>query len=77
MGNSRDNFTPNKDYTNAKKILKNGKIVAGGAINCVLAVKLNFTPVGEIYYTSDETEVLHAPYARILIKHKKVGDENE
>ena len=77
LGNSRDNFTPNKDYTNAKNILKNGKIVAGGAINCVLAVKLNFTPVGEIYYTSDETEVLHAPYARILIKHKKVGDENE
>ena len=72
LGNSRDNFTPNKDYTNPKKVLKDGKIVNGGAINCVLAIKKDKKPIGEIYYTSDNVDYLVAPYARILIKNKRI-----
>ena len=71
LGNSRDNFTPNKDYYNAKKVLKDGKIVNGNAINCVLAIKRETQPQGEIYYTSDNTPYLIAPYARILIRSKR------
>ena len=48
MGNSRDNFTPNKDYTDPKKVLKNGKMLNGNAINCVLAIKRNTKPGGHI-----------------------------
>lgn len=71
LGNSRDNFTPNKDYINAKKVLKDGKVVNGNAINCVLTIKRETKPQGEIYYTSDNTPYLVAPYARILIRRKK------
>ncbi len=71
LGNSRDNFTPNKDYHNAKKVLKDGKVVNGNAINCVLTIKRETKPQGEIYYTSDNTPYLVAPYARILIRRKK------
>lgn len=71
LGNSRENFTPTKDYINAKKVLKDGKIVNGNAINCVLAIKREDRPIGEIYYTSDNTPFLVAPYARILIRNKK------
>lgn len=68
LGNSRDNFTPTKDYINPKKHLKNGKIMAGGAINCVLAIEQNTKPTDTIYYTSDNSKYLVPPYARILIK---------
>jgi len=74
LGNSRDNFTPNKDYTNPKKILKDGKISNGGAINCVLSISKNNKPEG-VYYTSDNSNYLTAPYARILIKNKKIQSE--
>ena len=67
LGNSRENFTPIKDYTNPKKILKNGKIVNGGAINCVLAINVKEKP-DDIYYISDNSDYLIAPYARILIE---------
>lgn len=70
LGNSRDNFTPNKDYINPKKIMKNGNIKNGNAINCVLAIKTNLLPVNTTYYTADKTKYLIAPYARIIIKHK-------
>ena len=72
LGNSRDNFTPNRDYINPKKHLKNGKIVNGGAINCVLAIEQDTSPTGTVYYTSDNSKYLVPPYARILIR-KKVG----
>ena len=71
LGNSRDNFTPNKDYINPKKHLKNGKVANGGAINCVLAIEQNTVPVGIVYYTSDNSKYLVPPYARILIRRKK------
>jgi hypothetical protein len=71
IGNSRDNFTPNKDYINPKKIMKDGRIVNGGAINCVLTIETSDKPVGEIYYTSDNSKYLIPPYARILIKRRK------
>ncbi|MCQ2341479.1 MAG: adenine-specific methyltransferase EcoRI family protein [Paludibacteraceae bacterium] len=70
LGNSRDNFTPNKDYINPIKVLKDGKCVNGGAINCVLAIRLHDAPMGEIYYTSQNVPFLTAPYARILIRKK-------
>lgn len=70
LGNSRENFTPNKDYINPKKILKNGNIVNGGAINCVLAINVKEKPNG-IYYISDNSDYLIAPYARILIEFKE------
>lgn len=71
LGNSRENFIPNKYYTNAKKVLKDGKVVNGNAINCVLAIKVEERPIGEIYYISDNTQFLIAPYARILIRKKQ------
>lgn len=72
LGNSRDNFTPNKVYINAKKIMKNGERLNGNAINCVLAINQIKKPIDTIYYTSDNSDYLVAPYARILIKNKKV-----
>ena len=67
LGNSRDNFTPTKDYINPKKHKPNGDIVNGKAINCVLAIDYINKPKG-IYYTSDNSNYLFAPYARALIK---------
>jgi len=72
LGNSRENFTPNKDYINPKKILKNGEIKNGNAINCVLAIETKNKPVDLIYYISDNSKYLIAPYARILIRDKRV-----
>lgn len=69
LGNSRDNFIPNKDYINPKKHLLTGKICNGNAINCVLALNTKVQP-NKIYYTSDNSDYLIAPYARILIKNK-------
>lgn len=69
LGNSRDNFTPNKDYVNPKKHLLTGKTCNGNAINCVLAINTKILPK-KIYYTSDNSDYLIAPYARILIKKK-------
>ena len=70
LGNSRDNFTPTKDYINPKKHLKNGSVVNGGAINCVLALETDKLPFNQIYYTSENSKYLLPPYARIIIKNK-------
>ena len=70
LGNSRDNFTPQKDYINPQKHTKDGKVVSGGAINCVLAIEVEAKPIGTVYYTSDNSKYLIPPYARILIKRK-------
>lgn len=70
LGNSRENFTPSKDYINPKKHTKDGRVVNGGAINCVLAIEYDEEPVGTVYYTSDNSKYLVPPYARILIKKK-------
>lgn len=69
LGNSRENFTPNKTYLNPKKVLKNGNIINGNAINCVLAIEVENKPT-DIHYTSDNSKYLIAPYARVLIKRK-------
>ena len=53
LGNSRENFMPNKDYILPKKILKDSKIVDGGAINCVLAIETDKKPENTIYYIAD------------------------
>lgn len=66
LGNSRDNFTPTKDYVNPKKHTSSG-VINGNAINCVLAIKMNSIPTG-IWYSSDNEPILFAPYARVLIK---------
>ena len=71
LGNSRENFTPTKDYVNPIKVLKNGNTMNGNAINCVLAIARETQPFNEIYYTSDNAKYLVAPYARILIRRKK------
>ena len=70
LGNSRENFTPNKDYIKPIKVLKDGKKVNGNAINCVLAIESKTKPINMIYYTSENVPYLIAPYARILIKKK-------
>lgn len=75
LGNSRENFTPSKDYVNPKKIMKDGKIVDGGAINCVLALENDEKPIGQVYYTSDNSKYLIAPYARILIRKRQLKPE--
>ncbi|KUK98867.1 MAG: ecoRIM [Parcubacteria bacterium 32_520] len=71
LGNSRDNFTPNKNYQNPYKILRDGTKQNGNAINCVLAIESKIKPDG-IYYISDNSKYLIAPYARILIRNKKI-----
>lgn len=72
LGNSRDNFTPNKDYVNPKKIMKNGDKVNGNAINCVLTIAVDKKPVDTIYYTGKNSKYLIAPYARIIIRNKTI-----
>ena len=76
LGNSRDNFTPNKDYINPQKHTKENETVNGGAINCVLAIEQDICPVNTVYYTSDNSKYLVSPYARILIQRKEIS-ENE
>jgi hypothetical protein len=71
LGNSRDNFLPNKDYVNPQKVMKNGELKNGNAINCVLAIEVQSKPL-DIYYISENSNYLIAPYARILIKNKKI-----
>jgi hypothetical protein len=43
----------------------------GNAINCVLAIESKIKP-DDIYYISDNSKYLIAPYARLLIKNKHV-----
>ena len=71
LGNSRENFTPTKDYINPYKITKTGKIVNGGAINCVLTLSSKEKPEGKVYYISDNSDYLIPPYARVIIKKRK------
>jgi hypothetical protein len=71
LGNSRDNFSPNKDYKNPQKVMKDGVLKNGNAINCVLAIETQTKPIGT-YYISENSNFLIAPYARILIKNKKI-----
>lgn len=71
LWNSRDNFTPNKDYINPKKHTKDWRVVNWWAINCVLAIEYEEKPQWVVYYTSDNSKYLIPPYARILIRHKK------
>lgn len=71
LGNSRENFSPNKDYINPQKVMKDGILKNGNAINCVLAIEVQAKPL-EIYYISENSNYLIAPYARILIKNKKI-----
>ena len=75
LGNSRDNFIPNKDYINPKEHMTNGKICNGNAINRVLAINTKTKPT-KTYYTSDNSDYLIAPYARILIKNR-IYNENQ
>ena len=78
LGNSRDNFTPNKDYINPKKHTKDGRVVNGGAINCVLAISQKEKPCGVVYYTRDNSDYLIPPYARILIRNRNpIKKEND
>ena len=69
LGNSKENFTPTKQYTGAIKHKKDGSTTNGNAVNSVLVTKLDAPLKGEVYYTTD-TEILFAPYARILVKKK-------
>ena len=68
IGNSRDNFSPNKTYINAIKHKKDGTEVNGNAINCVLAIQTEEKPINQVYYTSENSKYLLSPYARILIQ---------
>lgn len=70
LGNSRENFTPNKYYINPRKVLKDGAVHNGNAINCVLVFNQESKPINTVYYTSDNSDYLVAPYARVLIKRK-------
>ena len=69
LGNSKENFTPTKQYAGAIKHKKDGSTTNGNAVNSVLVTKLDAPLKGEVYYTTD-TEILFAPYARILVKRK-------
>lgn len=76
LGNSKENFKPTKTYLNPIKHMKNGEVQNGNAINCVLAFNQSEKPIDSVYYTSDNSEFLVAPYARLLIKRKKISNEN-
>ena len=76
LGNSRENFTPTKDYINPKKHMTNGNICNGNAINQVLAINTKVKQI-KTYYTSDNSNYLIAPYARILIKKKNENNTNK
>lgn len=69
LGNSKENFVPTKQYVGAIKHRKDGSITNGNAVNSVLVIKLDTPLKSEVYYTTD-TEILFAPYARILVKKK-------
>ena len=75
LGVNRENFTPNKDYINPYQILKTGQKVNGGSINGVLVLTTKSKPQDRVYYVSDNSDYLIAPYARVLIKNKKVEFE--
>jgi len=69
LGNSRDNFTPNKDYVNPYKVMGDGTKKNGNAINCVLAIESKTKP-DDIHYVSSNSKYLIAPYARVLIRSR-------
>lgn len=70
LGNSLDNFTPNKIYINPKMVKSDGSEHSGEAINTVLTIGCKEKPVGTVYYTSSDKDYLIAPYARVIIKRK-------
>jgi len=76
LGNSKDNFQPTKVYRNPIKHLKNGSTQNGEAINNVLVFNQKDKPRDTIYYTSDNSDYLVAPYARLLIRRKGATDGN-
>lgn len=72
LGNGRENFTPTKDYINPIMI-KKGKQSNGNALNRVLAYKVDVIPTKDCYYQADNAKgMLFAPYARILIRRRKL-----
>lgn len=73
MGVLLDNFTPNKQYLNPKKVLTDGKVLNGSAVNSMVVIEVDKRPTNQVYYTSDNSKYLVAPYARILIKNKKLN----
>lgn len=72
LGNGLECFTPNKVYTNPKQIDKNGKIKSGKCINRVLTLNHKTRPLEGIYYVSDNSDYITAPFARLIIKHKEI-----
>ena len=64
LGNSRDNFTPNRDYVNPKKHLKNGKIVNGGPLTVFLQSN-RIHPLQALYITQVIT--VNILYHRMLV----------
>lgn len=77
LGNSRFNFMPNKKYIKPIKHLKNGSIGRdAAAVNSVLVLAIENRPLNTTYYTSDNSQYLVAPYARVLLKHKLTYDEH-
>ena len=76
LGNSKHNFQPTKVYIDPIKHLKNGTTQNGNAINNVLVLNQKDKPKDSVYYTSDNSDYLVAPYARLLIKRKRARNEN-
>lgn len=69
LGNSRENFVPNKIYLAPIKVLKDGTEKDGGAINSVLTIETEQKPNNTVYYYDKfEKNYLITPYARILIE---------
>lgn len=65
-------FPVTKQYQNPV-VHKDGKITPNSMINAVLTIRTDNVPA-KAYYTADDFEgYLIAPYARILIKNKKVA----
>lgn len=63
----------NKVYENVTQHSKNGKTTTGNKVNDGPTILLNEKPVNDTYYTTKDVEgYLVSPYARILIKNKRV-----
>jgi hypothetical protein len=77
LGNSRENFTPTKDYLSPIKVCKDGTRQNGNAINCVLTIRVDTAPAAEVYYEALDGEILIAPYARIIIKQISDGGSSK
>lgn len=64
---------PIKRYENAKQHNQQGKVTSGNKVNDAAAIRVDEKPKKGVYYTADGVDgYLVVPYARVLIRNKRV-----